>query len=193
MNPMTEKILQAAIDVLNEKGIYYLSMREIAKRMNIKAATLYYHISRRQEIYNMISEYICGKMSYPEKIKDAKLFLIELNGNFRQELLKVRGSAEIFGETVPDTPGHLEFIKKTIEILSILGVKEESCFSAANMLINYVLCFVMDEVYFKSVSRGKSQSMGTEFYRKNAAGMDYDRQFLYGLEVIVDGLKKNKQ
>lgn len=193
MKPMVEAIIKASIGVLNEKGIYRFSMREIAKKLNIRASALYNHVKGRKEIYSLLTEYICDELKFsPVKIRNAKLFLTESNKQLRLELLKIRDSAVIFGETVPDTPKHLEFIKKTMEALLQLGLKGEYCFFAANTLINYVLLFVMDEEYFKSIPRKKPQSPGTEFYRQQIAGTNYDRQFLYGLEVIIAGLQKNR-
>ena len=194
MELMTERIIREAINLLNEKGMKYFSMREIAKKLNIKASSLYYHVRNKREIYSLLSEHVCGKLNIPPEIpagpEEAENFLLESGKKLRTELLKIRDSAIIFGETVPNTPKHLDFTKGTVEAFSRLGLNEAYCFFAANTFINYVLFFLMDEAYFKSIPRGKPKYPGTEFYKKYVTGMDYDRQFLFGLEALIEGIRR---
>lgn len=49
-------ILEVAIDLFYEKGFADTSMRDIAEVLNVKAASLYAHISSKEEILEWISE-----------------------------------------------------------------------------------------------------------------------------------------
>lgn len=45
-----EKILEAAAQIFSEKGFHAASMQEIASAVNLQKASLYHHISSKQEI-----------------------------------------------------------------------------------------------------------------------------------------------
>ncbi|WP_347374103.1 TetR/AcrR family transcriptional regulator [Aequorivita sp. Q41] len=76
-----EEIISVASRLFNEKGFQAVSMRDIATAMNIKAASLYNHISGKQQILSEIilevakaftigMEKVCAKdISAIEKIK----------------------------------------------------------------------------------------------------------------------------
>ena len=192
MNPMVEKIVNASIEILKRGGIDGLSMRAIAKEVELRVSSLYNHVPRKKDIYHLISEYICQNISYPDAINDPRSYIIELNRSFRRELLKIKHSALIFCELVPNTPKHLELYHKNMEALSALGVDKARSFSCATIIKNYVMSSVWDEEYFRAISRSINPAeKGELFYRSQLAGINYDRNFMYGLEAILDGLLKD--
>ena len=193
MKPFMEKIIQESIEVLNEKGSINFSMRGVAKKLNIHVSTLYYHTGSRQRLVSLLTESICEKLDCPEKIRNPKVFLVESSKKLRLELLKIRDAAIFFDEAIPDFPKHLDFLEKTMEALTRLGIKESACFLATNSFINYTLSFVMDEEYFTSLSPGNNSTPGRAFYRKHIYGLDYESQFMLGLDVMLAGLRRSKQ
>lgn len=68
-----EKIIEAAAKLIEEKGYKFFSVRELAARLDIKAATLYYYVTNIDELSrevglkaiaemkDMQEEAICGK------------------------------------------------------------------------------------------------------------------------------------
>ena len=48
---MKNKIIDNAITLFSEKGYYGTTLDDIAKSVNIKKASLYYHYSNKEEIY----------------------------------------------------------------------------------------------------------------------------------------------
>ena len=49
------EILKVAKDLITEKGYNAVSMRDLAKALDIKAASLYNHIANKQEILSTIT------------------------------------------------------------------------------------------------------------------------------------------
>ena len=45
-----DKILEAAAQIFSEKGFHAASMQDIAKSVNLQKASLYHHVSSKQEI-----------------------------------------------------------------------------------------------------------------------------------------------
>jgi AcrR family transcriptional regulator len=192
MDITREKIVQAALEILNRKGIGSLSMRVLADKLDIKAASLYWHISNKTELYGLIAEHICTQIQLPNskyrlaRRKDAKKYLLELNLQYRKKLLETRDSAAIFTNSDPVTPRRKELIKTILDSLRILGVKPGNCLAAANMLNHYVLSFIADEFRFKDLSRKGMDIAGT-FGNQFVMASNFDDQFLYGIGVLLSG------
>lgn len=59
-------ILQASITLIETQGYHNFSMRELAKALNIKAASLYNHIESAGELLTMISDYAIELLNQTE-------------------------------------------------------------------------------------------------------------------------------
>lgn len=54
-------IIRCAMELLQEKGIKKLSIWNVADRLNIKGASLYWHIKNKQELLELIADEVCKK------------------------------------------------------------------------------------------------------------------------------------
>ncbi len=75
-----EQILEAAAQIFSQKGYHATSMQDIADAVELKKASLYYHIPKKQDILlilldraldlviQQVSEAIDGEASAPEKL-----------------------------------------------------------------------------------------------------------------------------
>ena len=103
-----EAIIKASLDILNRGGIGNLSMRTLAKELNIKAAS-YWHIKNKQDLYDL-TEHITQEISLPEEPDDPQEALTALALEFRRVLLKTRDAVEIFAQSIPSTPGRIKLL-----------------------------------------------------------------------------------
>ena len=53
-----ERLVGAALDLINEEGLDGLSMRALADRLEVKAASLYWHVRDRRELIELLAESI---------------------------------------------------------------------------------------------------------------------------------------
>jgi len=53
-----ERLVGAALDLIGEEGLEGLSMRALADRLEVKAASLYWHVRDRRELMELLSESI---------------------------------------------------------------------------------------------------------------------------------------
>lgn len=188
-----EDIIAASIQILNREGFDALTMRTIAKELDIKAASLYWHIKGKLELYGEIAESLCSQYPMPAlEGTDVKSFLVETHKAFRTLLLSTRDAVPVFENSVPTTPRRLDLIKSTLDALSRMGVADSHLVTTGNLLNNYVLSFVADEIRFKNTPEELfddfSQVLGWADGRL-FANMDYDAQFLYGLRVLLAGIE----
>jgi hypothetical protein len=185
-----DKIIEASINILNRDGIDKFTMRTLAEELHIKAASLYEHIMGKQELYGLIAEYINAKIILSGKISDPKAYLYGQSINFRQELLKIRGSVEICINSPPVTPCRLEVIKNSLYCVSKMGVRDKHCLTVCNMLANYILSFVADEFRFKTTPQDAIAELMAQYGKYTWENVNLDKQFTYGLDLIFSGLEK---
>ncbi|PWU00987.1 MAG: hypothetical protein C5B52_07990 [Bacteroidetes bacterium] len=187
-----EAIIKASLDILNRDGISKLTMRALAKELNIKAASLYWHIKDKQDLYDLIAEHINQEITLPKTSDDAKETLTTFALDIRRVLLKTRDAVEIMASSFPSTPSRINGIKFLLDVLTKYGIPNKNCLIAANIINNYVLSFVADEIRAKNISKHFSpeeiKQFGLIFGEQYETNLDFEQQFLYGLRVILAGL-----
>ncbi len=55
-----DRLVAAALELINEDGLDALSMRSLATRLQVKAASLYWHVRDRRELLELLAEAILG-------------------------------------------------------------------------------------------------------------------------------------
>ena len=62
-----ERLVEAALGLVNEEGLEGLSMRALADRLEVKAASLYWHVRDRGELLDLLAEAILEGVSRPRQ------------------------------------------------------------------------------------------------------------------------------
>src|SRR5919108_4301546 len=60
-----ERLVEAALELVNEEGLEGLSMRALADRLEVKAASLYWHVRDRRELLELLAEEILDTVPRP--------------------------------------------------------------------------------------------------------------------------------
>src|SRR5215472_14591008 len=89
-----EQVVRAALDLLDEVGLGGLSMRGLADRLGVKAASLYWHLRDKEQLLGLLSEAILEEV--PEPAEGAWRPLLEAFArDFRRVLLGHRDAARV--------------------------------------------------------------------------------------------------
>ncbi|WP_025845470.1 TetR/AcrR family transcriptional regulator C-terminal domain-containing protein [Brevibacillus agri] len=115
--------------------------------------------------------------------------MIELTCQYRQILLSVRDSAHVLVEPPPTTPFRLKLIKKISDLFAQLGMKQEDIFSVSWILNNYVTSFVIEEYRMKEFADEKVNAALAEGLPFDVSKIDMEKEFRFGLEVLMEGFK----
>jgi TetR/AcrR family tetracycline transcriptional repressor len=178
-----QSILTATTELLNQDGIDALSMRSLAKKLDVKAASLYFHIKNKEDLFEQISEGISKKV-YLEIQKTDQPDLTILANIFRSELKKIQDSPRIFEITSPLTEYRTKLIEFTLSQLKMLNIPEKYLTTAGNVYNNYILSFVSDEQFFAKVDPAEFDMT----FQSPIDMADPDDSFEYGLNIILKGL-----
>ncbi len=62
-----ERLVEAALELINQEGLEALSMRALADRLEVKAASLYWHVRDRRELLELLAESILDGVGRPRR------------------------------------------------------------------------------------------------------------------------------
>lgn len=201
------RILETALQILDEVGLKALSMRKIADKLQVKTASLYYHVKDKEELMQLLSDRICGGMVWPEPSLSWQEQLYQWAEQFRKALLSHRDAVELFNQTIATGYERLTQIEKLYQILVLAGFSDPHVPWVASMLKNYVLGFVAEDVQLKVIARDHHDSYEnmSEHYDQlfrllpqerfpnivrlasYTTKTNWENEFHFGLSVLIDG------
>jgi len=208
-NVNKETITEVALEILHEKGISHLTMRNVAAKLKVKAPALYWYIKNKHELLQLLADYICSLISIPKRKDDWVEEIFELSNNIRSVLLSIPDAAEILMDTLPVTRERLLLIEKTLEIFHRANFPEDKIFFTVTYINTYVTSYVLDEQKQQKLL----DEMGTEAIRqkfitsvsdiskddapyihhhfKNPdSGLKNKEDFMLGLRIIIVGIQR---
>jgi TetR/AcrR family transcriptional regulator, tetracycline repressor protein len=137
-----EIICQASIALAAEEGIEKLTMRNLASRLDVKAASLYNHVRSKSELFDLMQGYLYGKMATLKHTREWMSHLTELARCTREGLLKNPNLLTLFATRPVITAASLAQAEQTMGILIKAGFKP----SKALMIFHNVNVFVLGHV-----------------------------------------------
>lgn len=207
-NVNKESITAAALEILHEKGIVALTMRNIAAKLEVQAPALYWYIKNKQELLQMIGEYISSQIAFPKQSNDWQEEMTELAFAIRNVLLSIPNGAEIMMDTLPITKKRLHLINRTFEIFYRAQFPEHKVFQYVLAINNYITTFVLDEQrqlqmvktigvevihkqFFESISQISEEEIPYVYRHmlKQKGAINNEANFLAGLNIILMGIK----
>ncbi|KPV58702.1 hypothetical protein QJ48_15125 [Paenibacillus sp. A3] len=202
------RILQTALQVLDEIGLKELSMRKIADKLQVKTASLYYHFRDKEQLMQLLSDKISGEMVWPEASLPWKEQVLQWGIQFRKVLLQHRDAVELFNLTIGVGYQRLTQIEKLYQLFVSAGFADPQIPWIASMLKNYVLGFVAEETRLHAFAgeedHASFEAMGEQYSRffrqlpeehfpntirlaPHITNTDWEKEFSFGLSVLIEG------
>ena len=196
-------IVQAALDLLDEKGIDAVTVRAVATRLGVKAPALYWHVENKQALLDemgteiqrrVIAELRAQPMGvWPESVATYARVL-------RREYLAHRDGARTFSGTRLTDPEVLRAQEPWLEQLVASGVDLERAVSAVEFVTAFVVGFVIEEQERAQSGEpryslsDRTEMLGDDVPLVVEAGRvlfgDREQRFERNLDGIVDALRR---
>src|SRR5699024_7029545 len=128
-----------------------LYIRNLAQRLEVKGASLYYDIKNKSELLELVSEEICKRIEYQSPKDNWETQLISIARQFSECMLAVNDSAHVLSETPPNTPSRIKLIRKINTLFEQTGMNKEDIFSSSWILNNYITSFVIEEYRIRAL------------------------------------------
>jgi TetR/AcrR family tetracycline transcriptional repressor len=202
-------VVRAALELLDEVGLDALTMRALAGRLGVKAASLYRHVRDKEELLVLLADEVSGTIPLVTPQGPWKARLSELAHAVRRGLGARRDAARLLATTAPIGPRRLRLIETVLAILRSAGLGGRDAVRAAQHLNNFLVEFVADEGRYAEAARaaGSRRRMFGEVRRyfralpaeefpvlvelaDLLAEDDPDGQFRFGLDVWIRGVER---
>src|SRR5690348_9387638 len=140
-----EQLVQQALALLDEVGFDGLTMRRLAERLGIQAASLYNHVRDKDELLALLADAICGDVPELDRGLPWRERLEAGARAYRRVLLRHRDAARVLAATPAAGPMRLRLIDQILGTLWEAGLTPEEAVEAAFIANTFVTGFVLDE------------------------------------------------
>ncbi|GAA1505497.1 TetR/AcrR family transcriptional regulator C-terminal domain-containing protein [Sphaerisporangium rubeum] len=149
-----EAIARAALTLLNETGLEGLTMRLLAKSLNVQAPALYWHIKNKQELLDAMATIISvvATESLPlDTISPEKgtpfwqTWLHTWAQALRTTLLTYRDGARVVAGTYVTHPAITTHLETTLRILEDAGFPPDKSAQALSLVLHYTIGHTIEE------------------------------------------------
>lgn len=197
-----DRILSAAIDLVDEEGPDALSMRSLAQRLESGTATLYRHFANRSELLALMVDRLLGEVELDADTVRAMPWQ-QACASFVQSMFDALGrhgnAAPLLSEHVPTGPNALAHRELILSILLDNGFPPMSAAHAYATLARYVLGFGFQ--LSRSATERDAEltaafhELDPRRYPATIAVADdlpvpLEVEFAYGLRLILAGLER---
>jgi TetR/AcrR family tetracycline transcriptional repressor len=202
------QIVQAALSLLDEAGFDGLTMRSLAQKLGIKAASLYWHVRNKQELLSLLAEEICAPMREPDRTLSWRRQLEELAHEYRRVLLAHRDAARVLARSGgPAGQQRLRLTEIVLRTLLDAGFGHKDAAYAGFLLNDYVTMFVLEEtenVPPEAADGAEAAAAGAQNWLAALPATEYpsvvaladhliapdaDARFQFGIEILRHGLE----
>ena len=190
------RIVETALDVLNEKGVDGLTTRLIADRLGVRQPALYWHFKNKRALLDaMNSEILARGHTHrgPLPGQDWRAFLRENARSFRRALLAYRDGARVHAGTEAD-PDDLGQIERQLAFVVAGGFPPLKAMELLIAISHYTVGCVLEEQADMSQSPDRAAldaaaraypllSEALAHYRDSG----HAQLFEAGLDLLLDG------
>jgi len=204
--PLTrERALAAAVALADTDGLEALTMRRLARELEVEAMSLYHHLANKDDILDGMVETVFGEIEIPPKDTDWKVAMRRRGESVRAALTRHPWAISIMESRTspgPNTLGHLD---------AMLGSCRAAGFSipmaahAVSLIDSYIYGFVLQEVNLPFDDTSDLEEVVGEILPGLSPdeyphlleltmnhvlqpGYSYGNEFEFGLGLILDGL-----
>jgi AcrR family transcriptional regulator len=208
--PLTrDRVLRTAIALADERGAEELTMRKLAKDLGVEAMSLYNHVANKTDLLDGMIDIVFGEIDAPAAGGDWKAELRKRALSTRAALNRHRWAiGEMEGRT-DHGPNNLRLHDAVLGCLRGAGFSIEMSVHAMSVQDAYIYGFALQQSDmapetpedFAAVAQQQMVDYSdvlaeyphlVEVVGGYVAedGYDYDTEFLFGLDVILDGLER---
>ena len=204
-----ERIVDAALRVMDDEGLDALTMRRVARELGVEAMSLYNHVRDKDDLLDGVRERILAGFPFPELDEDDWFETGRRIARAWRQLLKSHPDAlELLAEkhAPPTSTDALRPMELALEVLRNIGVPDCDAMKVFHAFGGYIQGFVMME---RQMDFGKGPEAGEvgrmvaaisgEELPCVAAALPYlaendpDEQFAFGLDLLFEGLRARIQ
>ncbi|WP_416974542.1 TetR/AcrR family transcriptional regulator C-terminal domain-containing protein [Streptomyces sp. 4F14] len=197
------RVAETALTLLNDVGLDGLTLRAIAKELDVKAPALYWHFKDKQALLDEMATVMFRRMEAGIVLDAGDTWRDRIRGAcvaLRGALLSYRDGAKVFSGSRFTGTEHAVRMEENLRFFLDAGFSLADGVRAYSTATNYTVGFVTEEQGVVPLPGERREGYDVaerarrmaDFPLAAAAGAeifaDYDRHFAEGLEIIIDGV-----
>ncbi|MDF2739653.1 MAG: putative transcriptional regulator, TetR family protein [Actinomycetia bacterium] len=206
--PLTrERVLATAVALADRGGIGSLSMRKLAQELGVEAMSLYHHVANKDDILDGLVDVVFSEIDLPSGEEGWRAAMRRRAISAREALRRHPWATGLM-ESRP-TPGaaNLRHHDAVLGVLRGAGFPVELAAHAYSLLDSYIYGFALQEAslpfHTPEEAAQVAQAIMAEFPASEyphlteiavdhvlQPGYDYGNEYLFGLDLILDGLER---
>jgi AcrR family transcriptional regulator len=198
------RVADTALRLLNEVGLDGLTLRAIAKELDVKAPALYWHFKDKQALLDEMATEMYRRMIAGTALDPADTWqerLLKANRGLRATLLGYRDGAKVFSGSRFTGPDHARDLEEHLRVLTAAGLSLTQAANAARTSTLFTLGFVTEEQGVVPLPGERREGYDIEDRARRLADFplaaeagkvlfdDYDQQFEEGLALVIAGIE----
>ena len=202
-----ERVLRAAVNLADECGIDSVTMRELGRRLEVKAASLYNHIAGKDDLLGGMVDLAMSEIDVPIDGVSWKEAMRRRAISAREVFARHGWAAGLTDSRDRTGPNSLSYVDRVLGVLIQGGFSPAAAANASSMLDSYIYGFerqrpdvsVDDGLKRTEVAREVQAAIPDGLYpfaarvvlEYTANPFDQEAAFEFGLDLILDGLERS--
>jgi AcrR family transcriptional regulator len=204
-----ERVLRTAVALADRHGIEWLSMRKLADELGVAAMSLYHYVPHKVDLIDGMIDIVFGEIEPPSPELDWKTAMRRRAVSTREALNRHRWAVGRMEGRTTHGPANLRLHDAALGCLRAAGFSIEMTVHAYSVQDAYIYGFALQET---DMSSETPDDFAAEAQRQMDAyedvladyphlvevvggyvgesGYDYATEFLFGLDLILDGLDR---
>lgn len=199
------RTLQVALTVADGEGIEAVTMRRLARELGVEAASLYHHVSSKNEMLDGLVDVVAAEIELPPPSTRWRDAITLRAHNTRAGLRRHPWAVSLMASRTSPGPATLRLLETGIRCFREGGFSVVSAAHAISVVDSYVHGFVLQEVNLPFRDESELAAMTGSIMEAFPAsefpylfeltvehvlqpGYDYSNEFDSGLEAVLDGV-----
>ncbi len=201
-----ERVLHAALDLADERGIDALSMRELGRHLGVDAMSLYNHVDNKDDLLNGIVDLVVGEIDLPPDEVDWSDAMRTRALCAQAAFTRHPWASQLMDSRTSSGPERLRYFDWVIGTLRRAGFSVDVALHAFSAIDSYVYGFARQQANVSSDEPSSPEAAQellaeiptdqfphlteviTHYIRHG--GYDPDTDFDFGLNLILDSLQR---
>jgi AcrR family transcriptional regulator len=204
-----ERVLQAAVGLAARDGIESLTMRKLADELGAGAMSLYHYVPNKDQLLDGMVDIVFSEIELPSTDVDWKTAMRRRAISTREALNRHRWAVGLMEGRTNHGPANLSLHNAVLGCLRAAGFSMEMTVHAYSVQDAYIYGFALQETGMSPESAddfaAEAQRQMHEYEAVLAeyphlvevvggyvakSGYDYATEFVFGLDLILDGLDR---
>ena len=206
--PLTrERVVGTAVALADERGVGSLSMRTLAQQVGIEAMSLYHYVTNKDDLLDGLVDAVFAEIVLPTPDMDWGDAMRARASSVREVLHRHPWALGLLDSRASPGSATLRHHNAVIGVLRNAGFSVEMAAHAFSLIDSYIYGFALQEASLPFQSPDEATAVAQNILGSNTIdafphltemateyvlqpGYDYGNEYLFGLDLILDGLDR---